>query len=317
MDFIPEIKDAVIRVGLNSKIEDMNELTNLLNLESFYYWGDKFMTSRLNDSELLNYFKGLVIIEKNIGSCGSTTPTARVYWEIENRHLDRDYSLADWAFQYSDNEYIPFGFIRHGEKTAYEYIQWREDFHNRLIQEKLDKEERKERQLERAKQIEKEKRERDKQRRQLYQMIMEKPPEEQVETILSDDKHILYFYMPVIKGLLHNNSITSQDLGKIGSRLKNMKKTPFNKRLIKQIKKKRVHLFFHPKPKYTNSEETLQKLALIENEVDAKVEEILKDHPRMLGFCHLFWGTKKRVLNEEYGIDWLTPAECHPNIRFD
>lgn len=96
-----------------------------------------------------------------------------------------------------------------------------------------------------------------------------------------------------------------------------MKHTPFNKKLINQIQKKRLHLLFHPKPKFTNSEETLKKLALIEKEVDQKVEELLKDEKRLLGFCHLFWSTKKRILKEEYGIDWLTPAECHPDIRFD
>ena len=315
MDFIPEIKDAVIHVGLNSKIEDMNELTNLLNLESFYYWGDKFMTSRLNDSELLNYFKGLVIIEKNIGSCGSTTPAARAYWEIENRHLDRDYSLADWAFQYSDNEYIPFGFIRHGEQSAYEYIQWREDLHRRLIQEKIDKEERKERQLERAKQIEKEKRERDKQRRLLYQKMMEKPPEEQVEAILSDDKHIVYFYMPVIHNLLSREDVTKKDLDRLIFKLCQMKHTPFCKKIAKLIHEKIIIIMYGAKR--NNTQETLEKLSIIEKEVDAKVEEILKDEPRMLGFCHMFWGTKKKLLKEEYGIDWLTPAECNPDVMYD
>lgn len=158
MKFSPLIKEQVIKIG-SSPVSNIAELKSLLKFvsEPFYYWGDNFMTANLNNEELIYYFKGLVIIEKELGSCGSTTPAARAYWEIENRHLDRDYSLADWAFQYSDNEYIPFGFIRHGEQSAYEYIQWREDLHRRLIQEKIDKEERKERQLERAKKLKKRK----------------------------------------------------------------------------------------------------------------------------------------------------------------
>ena len=315
MEFIPEIKDAVIRVGLNSKIEDMNELTNLLNLESFYYWGDQFMTARLNDSELLDYFKGLVIIEKNIGSCGSATPAAGAYWEIEYRHLDGDYSLADWAFQYSDNEYIPFGFIRHGEQSAYEYIQWREDFRNRLIQEKIDKQERKRLQLERAKKIEKEKGERDTQRRQLYQKIMEMPPEDQVNTILSDDKRIFYFYMPVILNLIENDRVKIEDLDKIIRRLCEMKQTPFCKRLAKRIHEKIILLEYGPRR--NNAPEIIEKLTKIEEEVNNRVEEILKDVPKLLGYCHTFWETKKRVLKEDYGIEWLTPAECFPDVRFD
>ena len=70
-------------------------------------------------------------------------------------------------------------------------------------------------------------------------------------------------------------------------------------------------------PRRFNAPDTLEKLSYIEQEVDAKVEEILKDETRKLGFCHLFWETKKRLLKEKYEIDWLNPAECHPDIRFD
>lgn len=249
MALLSDIKEVVINIGLNSKMGDSSRLNLLMSKEPFYNWGDKNFTNQLDDFYLIIYFKGLVIIEKEVGSYGSTTPAARAYWEIENRRLDQDHTLADWAFQFSDNEYIPFGFIRHGEQTAYEYLQWREDFHNRVIQERLDKEERKKQQLERAEMIEKEKRERDKQTRELYQRIMEKNPKEQVELILSDDKHIIYFYTPVIKGLLQNDSITTGDLGKLLGKLRKMKSTPFNKKLVKQIQEKQFHLLFHPKTK--------------------------------------------------------------------
>ena len=69
--------------------------------------------------------------------------------------------------------------------------------------------------------------------------------------------------------------------------------------------------------KRENSVETIAKLSMVENEVNRKVEEILKDEPRWLGFCHLYWSTKKRILKEEYGIDWLTPAECNPGVIYD
>ena len=35
------------------------------------------------------------------------------------------------------------------------------------------------------------------------------------------------------------------------------------------------------------------------------------------GFCHLFWWEKKDVLRERYGIDWSSPAELNPDVRFD
>lgn len=36
-----------------------------------------------------------------------------------------------------------------------------------------------------------------------------------------------------------------------------------------------------------------------------------------LGFCHLYWATKKRILKERYGIDWKSPAELNPCVNFD
>ena len=238
MNLIHEIKEAVVRVGLNSKIEDKHELTQLMSLKSFHSWGDRIVVERLNDSDLLNYFKGLVVIEKELNVDGSTTPAVRSYREIEKRNLDHDYVLADWAFQYSDNEYIPFGFRRNGAQTAYEYIQWREDLFNRI----------------------------------------KKPP-------LTEENLTNMYGMPL------------QPEGK-----------PWG-----------VYEYANTIPRIlrSNSEETLQKLALVEKEVDAKVEEILKDKPRILGFCHLFWGTKKKLLKEEYGIYWLTPAECNPDVMYD
>ncbi len=54
----------------------------------------------------------------------------------------------------------------------------------------------------------------------------------------------------------------------------------------------------------------------IEKEVDEKVKAILGEDGGM-GFCHLVWAEKKRILWEEYGIDWKTPAERYPGIIFD
>ena len=69
--------------------------------------------------------------------------------------------------------------------------------------------------------------------------------------------------------------------------------------------------------KDANSKETLEKISKIEKEVEQKVEELLQDEPRYMGFCHLYWRTKKRILKEDYGIDWLTPAESNPHIMLD
>lgn len=36
-----------------------------------------------------------------------------------------------------------------------------------------------------------------------------------------------------------------------------------------------------------------------------------------LGYCHLYWATKKRILKEKYSIDWKSPAELNPHILYD
>ena len=42
---------------------------------------------------------------------------------------------------------------------------------------------------------------------------------------------------------------------------------------------------------------------------------ILK-HPFM-GSCYGWWAAKKKILKEKYNIDWLSPAECNPDIHYD
>ena len=36
-----------------------------------------------------------------------------------------------------------------------------------------------------------------------------------------------------------------------------------------------------------------------------------------LGYCHLYWATKKRILKEKYSIDWKSPSELNPHILYD
>jgi len=43
----------------------------------------------------------------------------------------------------------------------------------------------------------------------------------------------------------------------------------------------------------------------------------LADWPKEMGYCFVLWGEMKRILREEHGIDWRTPAEMNPNILFD
>jgi hypothetical protein len=46
-------------------------------------------------------------------------------------------------------------------------------------------------------------------------------------------------------------------------------------------------------------------------EVDA---ELAGEDRAVLGFCHLLWQCKQRVLRERYGVEWLRPDQCSGNI---
>jgi len=54
----------------------------------------------------------------------------------------------------------------------------------------------------------------------------------------------------------------------------------------------------------------------IEEEVDAKVEAQIGKGGYM-GYCYRFWACKKRILREEYGIEWQSPAETNSGVCFD
>ena len=50
-------------------------------------------------------------------------------------------------------------------------------------------------------------------------------------------------------------------------------------------------------------------------EKKAKIE--LRGTKVGMGWCHMFWGVKEQILQEEYGVEWFSPAEMNPNVCFD
>ena len=79
-------------------------------------------------------------------------------------------------------------------------------------------------------------------------------------------------------------------------------------------------------------EDTPEYMA-IKDEVEAKADLYIKqlketrwreaktDFERSLirsaSYAHVYWAEKKRILREDYGIEWKTPGEMNPQIRFD
>jgi hypothetical protein len=53
--------------------------------------------------------------------------------------------------------------------------------------------------------------------------------------------------------------------------------------------------------------------------IDAEINALLANHPQKgsMGFVHIIWETKQRVLKQKYNINWKTPAEMNPQIMFD
>jgi hypothetical protein len=56
------------------------------------------------------------------------------------------------------------------------------------------------------------------------------------------------------------------------------------------------------------------QFASILEEASNEARSELAEHPRngQMGFCHIFWATKKKILKEKYSIDWKTPVEMDP-----
>ncbi len=52
------------------------------------------------------------------------------------------------------------------------------------------------------------------------------------------------------------------------------------------------------------------------DEADRIAYESLADAPRGMGFCHAFWPARRKAL-AALGIEWRSPAQMNPNVRFD
>lgn len=237
LDMFIELVKELISIGISGIIPENS------NLSKFLLYSDGLLreniTSSLTNDDLVNVFKGWVIVETDLPFyCGSTTPASFLYKIIESRGLDNNYNLANWAFQYSDNEYIPFGFIRHGEKTAYEYIQWRAEYRQRLIAEKTLAKNNEEQRRKRSEQIYSLKSMKDAENTELYETIKSLPPHRQIEIIIDDHKHQVLYYMPVISTLLERDDVETSSWSILLSKFQAMKATPFNIQIIKRIKEK-------------------------------------------------------------------------------
>ena len=67
--------------------------------------------------------------------------------------------------------------------------------------------------------------------------------------------------------------------------------------------------------KYDPVEDTPEFQA-IKDELEEKI--IAKIGPNNgMGYCYLYWETKRDILKKDYGIEWKSPALLNPKVRFD
>ena len=53
------------------------------------------------------------------------------------------------------------------------------------------------------------------------------------------------------------------------------------------------------------------------DDVNKKIDSLLKGHPRGMGFCFAYWHAKALVLRDDYGITWRSPSQMNPHVLFD
>lgn len=62
-----------------------------------------------------------------------------------------------------------------------------------------------------------------------------------------------------------------------------------------------------------------QRYTGILSKINDKANEVLAEHQKKgnMGFVHIIWSTKQRILKQKYDINWRTPAELNPQELFD
>jgi len=57
--------------------------------------------------------------------------------------------------------------------------------------------------------------------------------------------------------------------------------------------------------------------AVIDDEVEASLAKKGYSLEKVgMGFCHMFWSAKARLLKEKYGVEWRSPSEMNDGVLF-
>jgi hypothetical protein len=118
---------ALVVLGLSSEMESEMEVVLKYAQDINYSQVWTSTIPSLDNEQLVNVFKGLVIAEKHFQwRTGSAAAGILLYREIQNRKLDSELYLGNWSFLYTNNPYIPFGLAgnkRRQSKDAFDFVQ--------------------------------------------------------------------------------------------------------------------------------------------------------------------------------------------------
>lgn len=131
MDLTIEDINRLISIG-NSKQPIDNEDILFFKKRDFInrlHWGTwKQFSNELDDNDLVNLYKGLVLIEGRIKWLGGSVAGAIwVYRIIRDRKLDNHFQIADFGLRYCDNPWIPFGSSYYGIRTIEDYFSYQKE----------------------------------------------------------------------------------------------------------------------------------------------------------------------------------------------
>jgi len=225
--------DILYKIGESLILDEENSQT-LTNIDEGYYinysenWVRNNTILNLQDIELVNIFKGLIIAEQCYTDlCGSASAGIYLYQEIKARSLDNDLQIANWAYIRTKNGYIPFGSngsIRSRSKDVDAFTNnWKA--HSRQID--FEKNNKRERLLREKKAGLKKRKLQDenhvKEQEKRIRLSL-KPNNEIADIIIKDLRKPIYYYCYLIERIINDKSIDKQLLKKILERFKTKEK---------------------------------------------------------------------------------------------
>ena len=72
---------------------------------------------------------------------------------------------------------------------------------------------------------------------------------------------------------------------------------------------------YHKHLKFDNIERTQQWEDIIVK-VEEECSTLLGDNKQGMGYCHMYWSTKRSIL-AKHGIEWRSPSAMNPRVMFD